>query len=130
MSALEKVAEMKAVAELEVQKFSDLAEAIVAGEKAAHDAGFDEGIASAGTVNQGDKIYSEEELQAELTPLKEKIAVVEGKVEELKLAAAQAAVDAEAAQIAAVEAKQAEMVADFEAAQVDDAAFLGKYKKA
>lgn len=129
MSIIDRIAELKAEAEVEVQKFANLAEAAVVELKAERDAGFDEGIASAGTVNQGDKIYSEEELQAELAPLKEKQAVLEAKVVALEEAAAAAAIAAQEALEAAVAAKQAEMVADFEGTQVDDAAFLAKYKK-
>lgn len=88
--------------------------------KAATDAGFDDGVKSAGNVNAGDKLYSEEELQAELAPLNSKIADL------------QASVDASAAALpgqiqAAVEQGQNELKttlkAAWDAAQVDDVAF-------
>lgn len=123
MTALEKVAEMKAVAEVEVQKFADLAEAIVAGEAAAYTKGFDEGIGQ--STSPGDKIYSEEELQAELAPLKSEIEALKTSVTGLE---AQVAAFPEQ-MVAAVDAKVAEVMVDFESTQIDDEAFKAKYKK-
>lgn len=118
MSALEMAAEMKAVAEVEVKKFADLAEAIVAGEKAAEDRGFDMGVASAGTVNTGDKIYSEVELQAEVVPLKEKIVELQAAIDAIG--------DVDAKIAAAVKAKGLEIATKIKDASVDDLAIAAE----
>lgn len=95
--------------------------------------GFDEGVKQVTTP--GDKIYSEEELQAELKPLNEKLAVLESKVAELEQAA-----QGHATQVAELEgqiagakeqgAKEfaAEFVAKAEAAQIDDQALISDLK--
>lgn len=75
----------------------------------AKEEGFADGL-KAGAV--GEKIYSQAELDTVVAN---------------KLAEAQADVNFAVAE--AVSAKVAEMVADFEATQIDDAAFLAKYKK-
>ena len=115
MKALETVAAMKAEHEAKVAAFDSLSQDIQTDLKESRDLGFDEGIASAGTVNQGDKIYSEEELQAELTPLKAQIQSL------------QASVDAMPAQIeAAVKAKGLEIAAKIRNVQVDDLALAAE----
>lgn len=117
MTSKEMVAEMKAAAEAEVIKFASVLEAIDADLKIAEDKGFELGLAQAG-IPASDKIYTEADLQAELSPLKDKIAVLQVSVDGIAQVVAEA-----------VDAKQVAMVADFEAALVDDAAFLAKYKK-
>lgn len=116
LSALEMVAEMKAVAEAEVAKFNELGQAIVTGEKAAHDAGFDEGVLQ--NTSPGDKIYSEEELQAELAPLKESIAALEQKIADI------GDVDAKIAE--AVKAEKLAIAAKIRDASVDDLAIAAE----
>lgn len=50
--------------------------------KAAFDKGFDEGLTQAGAANGADKIFSNEEMEAELKPLKEEIKTLKAAVEE------------------------------------------------
>lgn len=84
---------------------------------------FDEGVKQNGTP--GDKIFSLEEMNAELKPLQDKIVALEASVASLEQAA-----QAHPTAIAeAVEAKQAEMLADIESADVDNQALIQKYKK-
>ena len=81
--------------------------------KAEFDKGFDEGVKQ--NTSPGEKIYSEEELQAELQPLKDKIAELEGKV-----AQAEAELPGKLEQAAklAVDAFKAELKAKYEEQQV------------
>ncbi len=128
MEAIAKIEEKKAADVLEIDSMVMSLEAEL---KAAEDKGFDLGVAQAG-IPAGDKIYTEADLQAEkelaVKPFLEQVASLEAKVVELanKVLEVEASVQPKIDQ--AVAAKQAEMVADFEAAQVDDQAFLGKYK--
>lgn len=125
---------MDAISKIEAKKAADVLEidslvmALEVELKAAEDKGFDLGVAQAG-IPAGDKLYTEADLQAEkelaVKPFLAQVAALEVKVEEL-----QASLDKVPEQIMlAVDAKVAEVVSDFEAAQVDDAAFLAKYKK-
>lgn len=114
MGAKELVMAMKFDAEQVVAKHDAVLSALEIDLKAAEDKGFDLGLAQAG-VPAGDKIYTEADLQAEIAKAKE-------------LAAQEAQVKMAEEISKAVLAKQAEMVADFEAAQVDDSAFIAKYK--
>lgn len=125
---------LDAIAKIEAKKAADVLEidsmvmALEVELKAAEDKGFDLGLAQAG-VPATDKIYTEADLQAEkelvVKPFLAQVAVLEAKVVEL-----QAVIDAMPMQIqVAVDAKLAEVVKDFEASQVDDNAFLAKYKK-
>lgn len=122
------------ILKIEAKKSADVAEldemliALDVELKAAEDKGFDLGLAQAG-VPASDKIYTEADLQAEkelvAQPLKAQIALLDGKVADL-----QSLVDQIPSQIqVAIDAKIAEVVADYEAAQIDDNAFLAKYKK-
>lgn len=125
MEAIAKIEEKKAADVLEIDSMVMSLEAEL---KAAEDKGFDLGVAQAG-IPAGDKLYTEADLQAEkelaVKPFLEQVASLEAKVVEL-----QASLDKVPEQIMlAVDAKVAEVVSDFEAAQVDDAAFLAKYKK-
>lgn len=128
MAAIAKIEEKKAADVLEIDSMVMSLEAEL---KAAEDKGFDLGVAQAG-IPAGDKIYTEADLQAEkelaVKPFLEQVASLEAKVVELanKVLEVEASVQPKIDQ--AVASKQAEMVADFEAAQVDDQAFLGKYK--
>lgn len=128
MEAIAKIEEKKAADVLEIDSMVMSLEAEL---KAAEDKGFDLGVAQAG-IPAGDKIYTEADLQAEkelaVKPFLEQVASLEAKVVELanKVLEVEASVQPKIDQ--AVAAKQAEMVADFEATQVDDQAFLGKYK--
>lgn len=125
---------MAAIAKIEEKKVADVLEidsmvmALEVELKAAEDKGFDLGVAQAG-IPAGDKIYTEADLQAEkelaVKPFLEKVAALEVTVAELQ---AEKEKLPELIQ-AAVDLKVVEIVADFEAAQVDDAAFLAKYKK-
>lgn len=114
MGAKELVMAMKFDAEQVVAKHDAVLSALEVDLKAAEDKGFDLGLAQAG-VPATDKIYTEADLQAEIAKAKE-------------LATSEAMVKMNEEIQKAVLAKQAEMVTDFEAAQVDDAAFLNKYK--
>lgn len=114
MGAKELVLAMKFDAEQVVAKHDAVLSALEVDLKAAEDKGFDMGLAQAG-VPATDKIYTESDLQAEIV-----------KAKELAKLEAEAGVAAKVTE--AVMAKQAEMVADFEATQVDDSAFLAKYK--
>lgn len=112
----------KVEAEAVAVMFGEQADALVVELKAERDAGFDEGIAQAG-VPAGDKIYTEADLQAELNPLKEKIAVLETKYTALE--------DGQALAIAAAVADKADMIAkEMEDVAIDNAALVAKYKKA
>jgi hypothetical protein len=128
MEAIAKIEEKKAADVLEIDSMVMSLEAEL---KAAEDKGFDLGVAQAG-IPAGDKIYTEADLQAEkelaVKPFLEQVASLEAKVVELanKVLEVEASVQPKIDQ--AVASKQAEMVADFEATQVDDQAFLGKYK--
>lgn len=114
MGAKELVMAMKFDAEQVVAKHDAVLAALEVDLKAAEDKGFDLGLAQAG-VPATDKVYTEADLQAEIA-----------KAKELAKLEAEAGMSAKVTE--AVMAKQAEMVADFEASQVDDAAFLAKYK--
>jgi len=114
MGAKELVMAMKFDAEQVVAKHDAVLSALDIDLKAAEDRGFDMGLAQAG-IPATEKIYSEADLQAEIAKAKE-LAIAEAKVGE------------EQRVTAAVLQKQAEMVSDFEAAQVDDASFIAKYK--
>ena len=96
------------------------AEALDAELKAERDAGFDEGVAQSGTP--GDKIYTEADLQAELTPLKDKIAALDQKMLDLE-AAHQVAVSE------AVDAKADEIAREMENVAIDNDMLVKKYKK-
>lgn len=113
------VVAMQADAQKEVDALKSLSDQMVLDLKAEHDKGFDEGIAQ--TTTPGDKIYSEEELQAELAPLRTQISELKNQVDMLPVLVKEASDKAAAA-------LQAQIVADFEGTQVDDAAFLAKYK--
>lgn len=125
MAAIAKIEEKKADDVLEIDSMVMSLEAEL---KAAEDKGFDLGVAQAG-IPAGDKIYTEADLQAEkelaVKPFLEQVASLEVTVAELQ---AEKEKLPELIQ-AAVDLKVVEIVADFEAAQVDDAAFLAKYKK-
>jgi hypothetical protein len=114
MGAKELVMAMKFDAEQVVAKHDAVLSALEVDLKQAEDKGFDLGLAQAG-VPAGDKIYTEADLQAEIVKAKE-------------LAASEAMVAAEVVKQEALAKLKAEMVADFEAAQVDDSAFLAKWK--
>lgn len=103
---------------------------------AEYNLGWDEAMIKSGQAASPDAKYTEAELNAELEAAKAPLLVevadlkvmvsnlqsqVEVLTQELQLVPAKIE--------AAVEQKQAEMVADFEQVQVDDAAFLAKYKK-
>lgn len=105
---------MKFEAEQVVAQHDAVLSALDVDLKMAEDKGFDLGLAQAG-IPVTDKIYTESDLQAEIAKAKE-------------LAIAAAKVGEEERVTAAVLEKQAAMVADYEAAQVDDATFLAKYK--
>lgn len=89
------------------------AEGLVEGEQI----GFEKGVAKAGEAGGSDKIYSQAELDEKLAPLAAQVADLQAKVDGFPAELA-----------AAVGAKQAEMLADFEQAQMDDQAFIAKYK--
>jgi len=91
--------------------------------------GWDEAMAQAGTGGSTDKIYSEQEMNEiiaqEKAPLNEVIAQRDATIsamQESLQANIQTAVDA------AVASLKAQVAADFESTQVDDNAFLAKYK--
>lgn len=114
MGAKELVMAMKFDAEQVVAKHDAVLSALEVDLKASEDKGFDLGLQQAG-IPATDKIYTEADLQAEIAKAKE-IATNEAQVKM-----------AEEIQKAVI-AKQAEMVSAFESAQVDDAAFIAKYK--
>lgn len=126
--AAEEIAKIEAKKIAEIGEIDSMMSNYDVDMKASEDKGFDLGIAQAG-VPAGDKIYTEEDLQKEkelvAAPFLEKVASLEAVVAEL-----QANLDKLPEQVqAAVDMKVVEIVADFEASQVDDAAFLAKYKK-
>lgn len=118
----EMLSEIKVAAELEVIKVQSIMEANVIELKASEDKGFDMGLAQAG-IPATDKIYTEADLQAELSPLKDQIAALQVKIDGF----AQSLVDAKAAGAAEMEAQ---LVAEMEAAQVDNSAIIAAHKKA
>ncbi|GEM_PF-5969965 len=126
--AAEEIAKIEAKKIAEIGEIDSMMSSYDVDMKASEDKGFDLGIAQAG-VPAGDKIYTEEDLQKEkelvAAPFLEKVAALEVTVAELQ---AEKEKLPELIQ-AAVDLKVVEIVADFEAAQVDDAAFLAKYKK-
>lgn len=80
--------------------------------------------------------FTQEQVDQMLEPLQKKIAELEGKVAEsdakiieLEQKISELNLQKEAEILAAVEAKVAELVAEFEAAEVDNAALIAKYKK-
>lgn len=119
MTVNEKLAEMKVAAELEVTKFAELMEANLIELKQAEDKGFDEGVKQ--NTTPGDKLYTEADLQAELKPLKEKIAALQVKVDGF----AQALVDAKSAGASEMKAT---IVAKMEAVEVDNDALIAELK--
>ena len=98
--------------------------------KQAYDKGYADGVAS---IPVSDKIYSQEEAQAlidaAVEPLNATIIGLTGQIEELKLKIDQSALEIDAKIQAAVDAAIAQVIADYESTQVDDSAFLAKYKK-
>lgn len=126
--AAEEIAKIEAKKIAEIGEIDSMMSNYDVDMKASEDKGFDLGIAQAG-VPAGDKIYTEDDLQKEkelvVAPFLEKVAALEVTVAELQ---AEKEKLPELIQ-AAVDLKVVEIVADFEAAQVDDAAFLAKYKK-
>jgi hypothetical protein len=114
MGAKELVMAMKFDAEQVVAKHDAVLSALEVDLKQAEDKGFDMGLAQAG-VPAGDKIYTEVQLQEE-------------KAIAASIAKSEAMVEAELIKQEALAKLKAEMVADFEASQVDDAAFIAKWK--
>lgn len=98
--------------------------------KIAEAKGFEAGLAQAGQAGGSDKIYSDAELNAELAPLKEKVTALEQKlgVVELLVATKQGEVEVLKSEVAQEKAKLLEAVAQFKAAQIDDAAVISKFE--
>ena len=117
MSALETVASMKAEHEAKVAQFDVLSQEIGTDLRAAHDAGFDEGVAQ--NTSPGDKNYSEEELQAELAPLKSEIASLKLQIDGIPAVVAEAVA-------AGVKAKGLEIAKKIKDASVDDLAIAAE----
>lgn len=78
------LAQKKAAAQADVEAYAKAESDYEAELKAEKDKGFDEGVAHVGTIEDGDKLYSEQELQDELKPLKEKQAELEASLAEEK----------------------------------------------
>jgi len=112
--AKQMIADMKAAAEVEVQKYVDLSAALDLDLKAAEDKGFDLGVAQAG-IPAGDKLYTEADLVAEKAILQ---AQIDAKQVELD------GVDAKLAD--AVKAKGLEIAAKIRDASVDDLAIAAE----
>lgn len=101
--------------------------------------GYDQALADAGTINSEDKLFSNEEFEAELAlrlkPVEEKVAALEVAVAEMeaakaldaeKMASLSASLEAvpamvDAAKVEAVSAFKAELLAQYEAQQVAEA---------
>lgn len=109
MGSKDLVLEMKAVAEVEVAKYAGVLTAIDEDLLASFNKGFDEGVLQ--NTQPGDKIYSEEELQAEIVPLQAKIA-------ELELAVAGLPAQVEVAVAGALAAFKVELAQAYDAQQV------------
>lgn len=106
--------------------------------KAGYDTGYAEGKASVVLPSEGgDKIYSQADMDnlaavAKAEQQKADQDLFQPQIDKLSadMAAMQVVVDGfEADKQAAVEAKVQELVAEFEAAEVDNAALIAKYKK-
>jgi len=112
------------IAAIESKKAADQAEvdADLAQLKIDLDKAFDEGVAQSGSP--GDKLYSEEELQAELLPLKNEIAAYKVEVQGLK-DQVQQLIDSQAASMAAF---KADIAAKLENAAIDNAAVVAELK--
>lgn len=119
-------AQAASAAEIEAIKAESLLK-----EQAKYDEGFAAGVLS--MSSGGEKIYSQVELDAKLeevkVPFLQKVAELEAKNLELAAKVEELELSIPVKIQEAVELKVAEVVADFEASQVDDAAFLAKYKK-
>ena len=118
MSALETVAAMKAEHEAKVAAFDHLSQEIATDLKAAEDHGFDLGLAQA-NVPPGDKIYTEQDLQNELNPLRSQIANLQAQVDGFP-----AVVADEVAK--AVKAKSLEIAQKIKDASIDDLAIAAE----
>lgn len=87
--------------------------------KAAHDAGFAEGVAS---VSVGEKIYSQEELDALIAPL-------QAKIEELTITVSAMQVEFEAKVAEAVAKVKADLLAAYESEQASESAAESVFKE-
>lgn len=110
------VAELKAAAEVELQKYIDLDLAIDADMKAAEDKGYDQALKDQ-QVPPETKIYTEEDLQAEKLISREQ-GKLEGKAEGLA--------EGEAKVVEAVKAKGLEIAKKIRDANVDDLAIAAE----
>lgn len=119
MNSQDMVSEMKATAAAEVQKYSDLSDAITADLKVATDAGYDQALKDQ-QVPADQKIYTQADMDAEVAPLQTQLAALQAKVDAIG--------DVDAKIAAAVSAKQADMLADFKNAELDNAAVIAKYE--
>ena len=106
--------------------------------KSGYDVGYAEGKASVVLPSvEGEKLYTQGDMDALAAVAKDEqakadLAVYQPQIDALNesVAALQVKVDGfEAEKMAAVDAKVAELVAEFEAAEVDNAALIAKYKK-
>lgn len=79
-SQLAQVEAMQSDVKSEIDQIDQLTTAITDEKKAEHEAGFQEGLNQ--STAPGDKVYSDEEMEAELKPLREKITALEGQAEE------------------------------------------------
>lgn len=118
MGVLEQVEALKLQAEQVAQGVSAMKLSIEEFGKAQFDLGFEEGLKQAGQAGGSDKLYSDAELNAELQPLKDKIAALEVREQELlaKVAEVESSVPGKIAE--ALVAFKAELLAKYEEKQV------------
>ena len=94
-----------------------------------YDAGWDEAMLQAGTGGSSDKIYSEAEMNQIIADTKAPLeAMVAQRDNQITVMNEQAQANIQTAVDSAVAALKAQVAADFESTQVDDNAFLAKYK--
>lgn len=105
MSAKDLILSKKAQVEAEVASYDAILSALEVDLKAAEDRGFDLGVAQAGI--EGEKIYTEEDLQNELNPLKSKIEALELQVAQLEVTKEQKLQEFKQSLIEKYEAQQA-----------------------
>jgi len=75
---LAKVGEVKLDLEAKIASLDSILVEVEAEKKIAFDKGFEDGLSQSGMAGTADKIFSDAEMNAELAPLKEQIATLEG----------------------------------------------------
>ena len=122
MGVFEQVEALKLQAEQVAQGVAGVKLSIEEFGKAQYDLGFEEGLKQAGQAGGSDKLYSDAELNAELAPLKAKIAELEVKEQQLlvKLAEAESSVPGKVSE--ALAAFKAELLVKYAEKQVVESA--------